>query len=87
MANSNYNVNLSFTADVSAAKAQLNQLQTSLTDLSKSAIMSPTTKWTPEIQEAAQAALQLKHHLESQGQQFFLDKYILSHFPKNALYF
>lgn len=65
MANSNYNVNLSFTADVSAAKAQLSILQQSLTELTKTSITSPTTKWTPKIKEATQAALQLKHHLEN----------------------
>ena len=60
------NVSLAFTADASQAKAELNALQKSLSELvSGVALKTPDFKFTKGIQEATRAAAQLKTQLES----------------------
>jgi hypothetical protein len=53
----NLNVSLAFTADASQAKAELNALKKSLSELvSGTALKTPDFKFTAEIQEATRAA-------------------------------
>ena len=58
------NVNLAFTADTSATKRQLQDLQTQLTNISKmpANVDIPLTK---NIKEASNAAIELKQHLQN----------------------
>ena len=58
------NVSLAFTADTSQAAAQVKSLQQQLTSLVNQPI-GIGQKMTAEIQEAANAAAELKVHLES----------------------
>lgn len=74
------NVDLRFNADVSAAKAQLQGLQTSINQLTTSmATQGAQLGITPKIQEAQQAAVQLKTAL-SQSMNVETGKFDLSKF-------
>ena len=60
------NVNLAFTADTGKAKAQLQDLQRSLEHLSNTTISNSFSfNLTKDLQEAANAAMQLKVQLEN----------------------
>ena len=74
------NVDLRFNADTSAAKAQLQSLQTSINQLTTSMATQGTQLGiTPKIQEAQQAAVQLKTAL-SQSMNVETGKFDLSKF-------
>ena len=74
------NVDLRFNADVSAAKAQLQSLQTSINQLTAGmAAQGAQLGITPKIQEAQQAAVQLKTAL-SQSMNIETGKFDLSKF-------
>lgn len=62
--NSNYSVNLSFTADTKQAKAQLRDLQNSLDIIAKNPVGIGETM-TKQIREASNAAIDLKVHLQN----------------------
>lgn len=62
----NYNVNLTFTADTKAAKAQLQSLKSDLQALSSGANLDARTEtMSKQLNEASQAARELKAHLEA----------------------
>lgn len=64
MAMDNYQINLSFTADTKQAKAQLRDLQSTLSNI----INAPANlggNMTEEIREASNAAVELKMHLQN----------------------
>ena len=59
-------VSLSFTADTSQARTELNSLKKSLLELSSGAALNtPDFKFTKDLQEASRAAAQLKVQLDS----------------------
>ena len=62
----NLNVSLSFTADSSKVRAELNSLKKSLNELSSStALKTPNFEFTKDLQEASRAAAQLKVQLDA----------------------
>lgn len=61
----NYNVNLTFTADTKAAKVQLQNLKAELQSLSTNANLDVRTDISRQLNEASQAARELKAHLEA----------------------
>lgn len=62
----NYNVNLTFTADTKAAKAQLQSLKSDLQALSSGANLDVRADtMSKQLSEASQAARELKAHLEA----------------------
>lgn len=59
------NVNLAFTADTGKAKAQLQDLQKSLTNLINTSSLSKTNGFSDQLFEASKAAAELKVHLQN----------------------
>ena len=59
------NVNLSFTADTSKARSQLQDLQNQLSKLTSAPAQQLNLKWTEQIQQATVAAMELKTHLSN----------------------
>ena len=57
------NVNLAFTADISQAKAKLQELQNTLTQIVNTPTSSFGVKMTKDIQSAVRSAAELKVHL------------------------
>lgn len=59
------NVNLAFTADTGKVKAQLQDLQKSLTNLINTSSLSKTNGFSDQLFEASKAAAELKIHLQN----------------------